>query len=73
MSMQKMIPDYGVASNARNRALSIIFFVPSDTFLVKNPFDNFSISTSHSPVMLRYKILMFVKQLSRIFMSKTSV
>ena len=36
------------------------FFVPSVSFLVKSPYVIFSISISRSPVMLRFKILMFL-------------
>ena len=36
------------------------FFVPSISILVKRPYVIFSISTSRSPVMLRFKILMFL-------------
>ena len=36
------------------------FFDPSVSFLVKSPYVVFSISTSSSPVMLRFKILMFL-------------
>ena len=49
---------YGVASNARNRTVS--FFVPCVSFLVKSPYVIFSILTSRSPVMLRFKMLMFL-------------
>ena len=35
------------------------FFVPSVSFLVKSPYVIFSISTSRSPVMVRFKILIF--------------
>ena len=50
------------------------FFVPSVSFLVKSPYVIFNISTSRSPVMVRFKIyfdvLKFVKRLctaSKIF------
>ena len=77
MPKRTMAQDYGVASNARNRTVS--FFVPSVSFLVKSPYVIFSISSSRSPVMLRFKLLMFLSlynnfaRLSRMFTSQTSV
>ena len=38
----------------------IFFFVSSASFLVKSPYVIFSVSTSGSPVMLRFKIFMFL-------------
>ena len=59
MPRRTMVPDYGVGSNARNQTVS--FFVPSVSFLVKSPYVIFVISTSRSPVILRLKILMFLR------------
>ena len=64
-----MVPDYGVASNARNRTVSF-FFVPSVSFLVKSPYVIFFISTSRSQGMLRFQnvyVLKFIKQLCTAF------
>ena len=44
----------------RKKPNSNLFFVPSVSFLVKSPYIIFSISTSRSPVMLRFKIVMFL-------------
>ena len=60
MPRRTMVPDYGVGSNARNRTVSF-FFVPSVSFLWKSPYVIFIISTSRSPVMFRFKILMFLR------------
>ena len=58
MLKRMIVPDYGVASIARNR--TFFFFVPSVSPLVKSPYVTFSISTSRRPVMLRFKMLMFL-------------
>ena len=41
--------------------------VPSVSFLVKSPYVIFNISTSRSPVMLLFKILMFFKFVKRLY------
>ena len=75
-----MFPDYGVASDARNRAVSCLccvcyfsceksqcyFQYFNFTFLVKSPYVIFSISTSRSPIMLRFKISMFLTMLNDV-------
>ena len=53
-----MYPNYGGTSGARNLAVSV--FVPFVSFLVKSPYVAFSISTLLSPVMLHFKILVFL-------------
>ena len=64
-----MVPDDGVTSNAKNRTVSffraVCFFscekaLLSVSFLVKRPYVISSISTLRSPVMLRFKIVMFL-------------
>ena len=61
MSKRAMVPVYGVALNARNRTVSFFVPGPSVSFLVKSPYVIFSISTSRSPVMLRFKILICLR------------
>ena len=58
MPKQTMVSDYRVSLNARKRKYHS--FVSSVSFLVKSPYVIFGISTSHSPVMLHLKILMFL-------------
>ena len=65
---QKSIEGILYQSERRSRTLESLrtpeteqdyFFVPSVSFLVKSPYVIFNISTSRSPVMLRFKNLMF--------------
>ena len=58
MPKRKMVLYYGVASNARNR--TVPFFRSVCFFLVKSPYVIFIISTSRSPVMFRFKTVMFL-------------
>ena len=69
-----MVPDYGKVQvgNDQEKAQSdkqslrtpeteqFHVFFPSVSVLVKSPYVFFSISTSRSPVMLRFKILKFL-------------
>ena len=71
MSKQTMVPDYGVASDARNQ--TVYFFVPSVSFLVKSPYVIFSISTfilgSMAHHLFSLTCLLLLKDLSFIFIS----
>ena len=67
-----MILDYGVALNARSRAVS--FFVPSVSFPVQSPLVLFSISNSRCPIMLHFIffylpgfVIKIYKRLCRVF------
>ena len=53
-----MVRDCGVTPNARNRAVSVFFFVPSVSLSVKRLYVVYGLSTSLSPAMLHFKILM---------------
>ena len=58
---RKIVQDYGVTSNTRNRTVS--FFVPSVSFLLKSPnvifqYSNFTLSSNVT--FLTFQILMFL-------------